>query len=130
MLSAHALIVLYADMEDVLATAAETVHPGIQGAGRERALKSIDQAWGRQSHGERQRFAHGVAYIALGYLLLIADSMGYKTSPMLGFDPEGMKEALDLPKGVTIPALVAIGRGDEPGFPHHRHSVGRIPRFM
>jgi nitroreductase len=56
--------------------------------------------------------------------------MGYRTSPMLGFKPEEMKELLGLPERVTIPALVAIGKGDEPGFPHHRHSVDRVTRFI
>jgi len=37
---------------------------------------------------------------------------------------------LGLPPHVTFPALVSIGRGDEPGFPHHRHSVERIARFL
>lgn len=128
-LSAHCLILLYADMEDVLDTFAETVHPGIQGAAREKALAFGEKEWGGDSVEERQRFAHGIAYIALGYLLLAAEAMGYKTSPMLGFKPAQFREILGLPDHVTMPALVAIGPGDEPGFPHHRHSVDRITTF-
>ena len=129
-ISAQALIVLYADMEDVLATVEEVVHPGIDAVGRERFLAAARKEFAKQSVEERQRFAHGVAYIALGYLLLAAESMGYRTSPMLGFKPEPMKTLLGLPANVTIPALVAIGKGDEPGFPHHRHPVSRIARFL
>jgi nitroreductase len=127
---AHALIVLYADMEDVLATVDERIHPGFDEAGRARARSSFLKNFGAQSVEERQRYAHGLAYIALGYLLLSAQAMGYTTSPMLGFHPEQVKELLGLPDHVTIPALVAIGKGDEPGFPHHRHSVERIARIL
>jgi nitroreductase len=128
--SAHALIVLYADMEDVMATVDEMIHPGIDEAGRARIKANFMKTFGSQTGEERQRFAHGIAYIALGYLLLAAQSMGYRTSPMLGFYPEQVKQLLRLPDHVTIPALVAIGRGSEPGFPHHRHAVERIARFI
>ena len=45
-LSTHCLIVLYADMEDVLATSAEIVHPGITGDARVRALATQRTAEG------------------------------------------------------------------------------------
>ncbi len=129
-LSTHCLVILYADMEDVLAHREEVVHPGITGEKRERLLARLERDWSGVSVEERQRFAHGIGYIALGYFLLAAEAMGYRTSPMLGFEPEAMKEALGLPKTVTIPAIIAIGIGDEPGHPHHRHSVDRIARFL
>ena len=128
-LSTHCLIVLYADMEDVLATSADIVHPGITGDARIRALAGVTKEWDGQPMDERQRFAHGIAYIALGYFLLAAESMGYRTSPMLGFKPAEVKSILGLPDRVTIPAVIAMGLGDEPGFPHHRHAVDRIARF-
>ena len=128
-LSTHCLIVLYADMEDVLATSAEIVHPGITGDARVRALAGVTKEWDGQPMDERQRFAHGIAYIALGYFVLAAESMGYRTSPMLGFNAVEVKSILGLPDRVTIPAVIAMGLGDEPGFPHHRHSVDRIARF-
>ena len=128
--SAQALIVLYADMEDVLEHVDEMIHPGVDDAGRAKARAAFIERFSAQSVEERGQYAHGLAYIALGFLLLAAESMEYRTSPMLGFKPEELKELLGLPKHVTIPALVAIGRGDEPGFPHHRHSVERIARFV
>jgi nitroreductase len=127
--SAHALIVLYADMEDVLATVDEMIHPGFDEKARARVRNDFLKTFGEWPIEERQRYAHGQAYVALGYLLLSAQAMGYSTSPMLGFYPDKVKEVLGLPSHVTIPALVSIGRGDEPGFPHHRHSVERIARF-
>ena len=129
-LSARTLFVLYSDMEDVLAHVDEIIHPNYDEAERRRFKTGVEREWGKKSVEERQRFAHGIAYIALGYLLLAAEAMGYKTSPMLGFKPEEVKSTLGLPPQVTISALVAIGIGDEPGFPHHRHSVDRIVRWM
>jgi nitroreductase len=128
--SAHALIVLYADMEDVLATVDEMIHPGVDESERASVRSTFLEHFAAQPVEERQRYAHGLAYIALGYLLLSAQAMGYNTSPMLGFDPEQVKELLGLPGHITIPALVAIGKGAEPGLPHHRHSVDRIARFL
>ena len=48
---------------------------------------------------------------------------------MLGFDAEAVKGALDLPPHVKVPALIAIGRGQEDGLPHHRHTVERVAAF-
>lgn len=128
--SSHAVIVLYADMEDVLATVDEMIHPEFDEAGRSFARAAFLESFGTEPVEERQRYAHGLAYIALGYLLLAAQAMGYNTSPMFDFDSDQVKDLLGLPGHVTIPALVTIGKGDEPGFPHHRHSVDRIARFL
>ena len=127
---AHALIVLYADMEDTLAAVDEVIHPGRSEADRERIKGSLLERFGRQPVPDRQQFAHGVGYLALGYLLLAAEAMSYRTWPMMEFPPAGLRELLGLPAHVTIPALIAIGKGDEPGYPHHRHSVERIARFV
>jgi nitroreductase len=128
--SAPALIVLYTDMEDVLANVDELIHPGLDEAGRASVRTDFTRRFGAQSKKARGNYAHGLAYIALGYLLLAAESMGYQTSPMLDFKPDEMKKVLGLPAHVTIPALVGIGKGAEPGVPHHRHSVERIARFV
>ena len=128
--SAQALIVLYTDMEDVLANVDEMIHPGVDEAGRATVRAEFTRRFEAQSKKKRADYAHGLAYIALGYLLLAAESMGYRTSPMLDFEPKEMKQVLGLPAHVTIPALVAIGKGAEPGSRHHRHSVERIARFV
>jgi nitroreductase len=125
---APAVIVLYSDMADVLAKAEETVHPGMAGR-RDEVAKSMRGTWAARTAAERESWGAGQSYIALGYLLLAAQSMGYATSPMLGFDAAQVKRVLDLPEHVTIPALVAIGVADEEGFPHHRHSVDRVATF-
>lgn len=128
--SARALIVLYADMEDVLATVDEIIHPGFDAEQRAAARAAVLNTFVAEAVDDPQQYAYGLAYIALGYLLLSAQAMGYNTLPVFEFHPEQMKDLLGLPRHVTIPALVAIGKGAEPGVPHHRHSVDRIARFL
>jgi nitroreductase len=127
---AQALIVLYADMEDALATVDEMIHPELDETDRARAKSGFLERFGASAVEERQEYAHGLAYIALGYLLLSAEAMGYSASPLLEFDRAQIMEALGLPAHVTIPALVAIGKAAEPALPRHRHSVDRIARFV
>lgn len=128
--SARVLIVLYADSEDTIAGVDEFIHPGFDEAKRARVKARFLQNYASRRLSARQEFAHGIAHIALGYLLLAAEAMGYQTSPMLGFDAKAVSRLLKLPRTATIPALVALGVGAEPGLPHHRHSVERITRFI
>ncbi len=127
--SAPAVIVLYTDMADVLATVDETMHPGMDAAAQARARQTVLSIFGSQAEAEREAWAAGQGYIALGYLLLIAEAHGYQTSPMTGFNPAAVKELLGLPQNARVPALVAIGRGTEEGFPHHRHATDRVVRY-
>ena len=70
-----------------------------------------------------------VVNIALGYLLLLAESFGFATSPMLGFDPEKVKALLDLPAHVKIPAIISIGYAGEEGARPHRLSEESLVEF-
>ena len=81
-----------------------------------------------QTEDQRETWAAGQGFIALGYLLLAAEAQGYATSPMAGFEPEKVKALLGLPANARIPAIVAIGRAAEQGLPHHRHPLHRIMR--
>lgn len=128
--SARALILLYTDSDDTISHVDEFIHPGFDEVKRARVRGNFLKNYAAQPLAERQTRAHAIGCIALGYLLLAAEAMGYQTSPMIGFDPEAMIQLFGLPATVTIPALVAIGRGDEPGLPHHRHSVERLTRFV
>jgi len=125
---APAVIVLYSDMADALERIEETVHPGMASR-RDEVAKSLRGTWAARTEADRESWGAGQSYIALGYLLLAAQSMGYATSPMLGFDAAEVKRVLGLPEHVTIPALVAIGVADEEGFPHHRHALDRVATF-
>ena len=126
---APAVIVLYTDMKDVLEHVDEIMHPGIPADKRAEGAASFSASWASKSDAEREQWGAGQGYIALGYLLLAASSLGYATSPMLGFDPAKVKEVLGLPAHVMIPAIIAIGRGDEEGFTHHRHTLDRIVTY-
>ncbi|HEX8272647.1 MAG TPA: nitroreductase family protein [Longimicrobiaceae bacterium] len=127
--SAPAVIVLYTDMADTLATVDEVLHPGMPAAQQAAARDTLLRTFGSQTEAEREAWAAGQGNIALGYLLLAAEAHGYQTSPMAGFDAEQVKALLGLSANVRIPALVAIGRGAEEGFPHHRHELERIVRY-
>ncbi|GAC1517089.1 MAG: nitroreductase family protein [Gemmatimonadaceae bacterium] len=127
--SAPAVFVLYSDMKDALANLDEIIHPNYPRDQVQPTKDSIVQAFASKSEAEREQWGFAESNIALGYLMLVARSMGYDTSPMLGFKPDEVKALLALPAHVTVPALVSIGVADEGGFPAHRHAVDRIARF-
>jgi nitroreductase len=126
--SAPAVIVLYTDMKDTLENVDEVLHPGMDAARRAAAREGVLRPFAAKSEAEREAWGAEQGNIALGYLLLAAEAHGYQTSPMAGFDADAVKRVLGLPAHVRIPALVAIGRGAEDGFPHHRHPLERIAR--
>ena len=126
--SAPAVIVLYTDMRDTLEHVDEVLHPGMDAAKLEAARSGVLRPFAGMSEEEREAWGGEQGHIALGYLLLAAESHGYQTSTMAGFDKEAVKRLLGLPGHVRVPALIAIGRGAEEGFSHHRHPVERIAR--
>lgn len=126
--SAPAVIVLYTDMKDTLEHVDEVLHPGMDAVQRASAREGIQRPFAAKTEAEREAWGAEQGNIALGYLLLAAQAHGYQTSPMAGFDGEAVKRVLGLPAHVRIPAIVAMGRGAEEGFPHHRHPLERIAR--
>jgi len=128
--SAPAVIVLYTDTADALATVDEIIHPDLPEERRERTRASVRRAFAGKDDSGREALGSHQGYIALGYLLLAAEEQGYQTSPMLGFDAVRVKAVLSLPPHVQVAALVAIGRGAEDGQPHHRHALERIVKFV
>jgi len=127
-ISAPAVIVLYTDMQDALANIEEVVHPNLDAGAAATTAAQVRGIFGKQSEADREAWGAAQGNIALGYLLLIAEAHGYQTSPMAGFDAEKVKALLGLPANVRVPAIVAIGRGTEEGFAHHRHDLERIVR--
>ncbi|BCU81298.1 nitroreductase [Polycladomyces abyssicola] len=127
--SAPAVIVVTSDMEDVLQHPREFAHPNMPPEAVDRLEKTILDTFGSQSVEQRGAWGAAQTYIFLGFLLIAAKGMGYDTSPMLGFDPVKVRRLLNLADHVQIPALVAIGKGAEPGYPHHRHSLDRIVTY-
>lgn len=97
--AAAAVIVMYTDMLPAL----------------ERASERTRGNFSAMSEAEREQWGMGQGYIALGYLLLLAEAFGLASSPMLGFQPDGVKELLGLPGHVKLPAIVALGYAAEEG---------------
>lgn len=127
--SAPAVIVVYSDMEDTLATVEETAHPGRGDAGRSAQRKTFDGAFGTQEVAQRGQWGLTQANIAFAFLMIAARGLGYDTVPMLGFDPERVKAILGLPQHVQFAGLLPLGKRAEEGHPHHRHSVERLTTF-
>ena len=126
---APVVIVLYSDMEDTMANLGDVVHPDLTVEKRTSTIAMLEKTFGGMTVEERANWGNGQANIALGYLLLIANSEGFDTSPMLGFRHDRVKEILDIPRGATIAAMVALGHGADNGFRSHRHAVERITSF-
>ena len=127
--SAPAVIVVYSDMEDTLATVEETAHPGMGDEGRANQRKTFNGAFGQQDVAQRGQWGLTQANIAFGFLMLAARGKGYDTVPMLGFNPQAVKELLGLPEHVQFAGLLPIGKRAEDGFPQHRHTVERVTKF-
>lgn len=126
--SAPLVLVLYTDMQDTLATLDRVVHPNMPIERQAEVQAYIRNAFAGKSEAEREAWGAEQGFIALGYLLLTAEAHGYQTSPMAGFDAESVKRLLGLPTHVRVVALVAIGRGAESGFPHHRIPLEQLMR--
>ena len=126
---APATIVIYSDMVDALERMPESMHPDMPQDQRDAGVASFRTRFANQSAAERETWGEAQSNIALGYLLLLAESKGYATSPMLGFQPEKVKTLLGLPEHVRIPALVAIGYPAEAGFRPHRLPIGTLVDF-
>lgn len=128
--SAPAVLVMYTDMADFLATVGEVVHPGMPEDRQEQTRNQLLGIFGKQSEEEREAWGLTQGNIALGYLMLVAQSLGYATSPMLGFDADKVKALFNLPAHAKLPAIVPVGVADEAGFSSHRHAVDRIATFL
>ncbi|MBL8048657.1 MAG: nitroreductase family protein [Chthonomonas sp.] len=122
---AQAVLVIHSDMKDVLDKVEDTVHPGM-GDRKEAEAANMRKTFGNMGDEASETWGNAISYIFLGFLLLAIEEAGYGSSPMLGFDPAKMKDVLDLPEHVRMPAIVAIGKKAEEGFPHHRHPLDRF----
>lgn len=124
--AAPVVLVLYTDTLDALMNVEETFAPTLPAEKAAGTKAHLLSTIGAQSEADREAWGAGQSYIALGYLLLVAEGMGLGTSPMLGFDPEQVKSVLGLPSYARVPALVAVGHPAEEGFASTRHAVGRV----
>lgn len=128
--SGSAVFVITTDMTDAVNTVDEAIHPGYDADAAAGVKGQILGHFGGYTDDALVQWGRAQGYTFMGYLLLAAQSMGYGTSPMLGFDPAKVREMFGLADHVFIPALVSIGVPAEDGFPHHRHSVDRFAKFV
>lgn len=126
---APATIVIYSDMQSALDRMPESMHPDMPQDKRDAGVENFRGQFANQTVEERENWGNAQSNIALGYLLLLAESMGFATSPMLGFEPEKVKALLGLPEHVRIPALISIGYAAEEGFRPHRLPVETLVDF-
>jgi nitroreductase len=124
------LFVLTSDMNLALESLDEVLHPELPEANRAGYKASITPVFEAMSPEAKAGWGRGQANIALGYLLLILESHGYGSSPMLGFDPNAVREILGLADHVEIPALISVGRPAEAGYSQHRLQVSSIVSFV
>jgi len=124
--AAPVLLVLYTDTLDALETIEQTFASTLPAEKAAATRTHVAGSLGATSDADREAWGAGQSYIALGYLLLVAESMGLGTSPMLGFDPEQVKEILGLPSYARVPALIALGHPAEEGFVSVRHDADRV----
>jgi nitroreductase len=128
-LRAPATIVLYSDMASALERIPDAMHPDMPADKRAAGVDSFRARFAVQTDEERESWGNAQTNIALGYLLLLAESLGYATSPMLGFDPDKVKALLGLPANARVTALVSIGYPAEEGFRPHRLPVDTLVDF-
>ncbi len=126
---APVVIAMYADMEDTMGNLDAIMHPGLSPEQREATRERLQRTWGGMSVEKRAEWGNAQANIALGYLLLLAQSEGFATSPMLGFQQDQVKTLLGIPAHATITALVALGHAADDGFPSHRLDLDTIASF-
>lgn len=129
---APVVIAIATDMVDALARVDEARHPSLP-EDASRAIKgNIEAAFARKTAAERDGWGRNQGYILLGYLLLLLEVHGFRTSPMVGFDPAKVRAVLDLPPHAEIPALVAVGHpaSDGPMPPPHRHHFAGLVRVI
>jgi nitroreductase len=126
---APVVIAMYADMEDTMANLEAILNPGLSPEQRASTLAMLRRTWGGLTVEKRAEWGNAQANIALGYLLLLAQSEGLATSPMLGFQADQVKSLLGIPSHATITALVALGHAAADGFPSHRLDPDAIASF-
>lgn len=70
------------------------------------------------------------ATLAAMNLMIAAQSMGFSSGPMIGFDPEGVKKAIGIPDRYLPVMLIAVGPGGSGNWPRKpRFSVEQVLSF-
>ncbi|WP_062050454.1 nitroreductase family protein [Bacillus sp. JCM 19034] len=127
--SAPVVFLITSDMEDRMDHLSETIHPGLNGERRKEELKFLNDLFENMSVEERAQWGLTQANIALGFLLIAIQGLGYASNPMLGFDEHKVKKILNLGDHVRFAAMVPCGHPDTKGYVHHRFVLDKIATF-
>jgi len=127
--SAPAVILIASDMEDTLANLPGTVHPGLTPERKQEEISYLSSFFNAMGKEERAQWGLTQSNIALGFLLIAAQGMGYSSVPMLGFDQGKVKELLGLPEHVRFAAMVPIGIADREGYSRHRFELEKVVTY-
>jgi nitroreductase len=127
---APVVIVLYGDIHDSLNRVDEVLPRDAAPATCNKIRADITNFFQKLTAEQRNFWGRCQTYIALGYLLLILESRGYGSSPMLGFDPAGVRRLLNLPDHAEVAALVAFGKPADRGRQSARHDGELMVRFL
>jgi nitroreductase len=128
--AAPVVLIVYSDMAEALQRLDEVLPTEASPGARDKIRTNIINHFDKLTSEQREAWGRSQAGIALGYLLLILESRGYGSSPMLGFDPAGVRQQFSLPDHVEIAALVAFGKPAEEGRLSIRHPIEPITRFF
>ncbi|MFX3623840.1 MAG: nitroreductase family protein [Ectobacillus sp.] len=127
--SAPVVIIVISDTEDMLATLPDTIHPGLPPERKQEEIAKLSSFFHNMGIEERAQWGLTQANIALGFLLIAAQGLGYSSVPMLGFDQEKVRELLRIPEHVKFAGMVPIGRAAAEGYPHHRLKLDKIIKY-
>ncbi|WP_227394936.1 nitroreductase family protein [Jeotgalibacillus aurantiacus] len=127
--SAPAVILLVSDSEEMMRSIPDIVHVGLPKERKEQEIKSLTEIFSQMTVEERSAWALNQTNIALGFMLVALQGLGYASNPMLGFEPEKVKELLGLPEHVTLAAMVPFGYAASEGYPHHRLETEKLVKI-
>jgi nitroreductase len=128
--SAPVVILVTSDMEDAMVHLSETIHPGLTEERKREELINLLELFDNMSIEERGQWGLAQANIALGFLLIAIQGMGYASCPMLGFNEKEVKEILALPEHIKFAAMVAFGLPASEGYTHHRLLLNNMVKFV
>lgn len=113
---APVVIIAIGMKEEWKTTADEVFQEGAErGAGSKEAVEQYKQgALGFLSHMPMDVWVNRHTMIALTTMMLVAETYGFDTAPMEGFDAAGVKREFGIPDEAEVVALLAIGRAAEP----------------
>lgn len=124
---ASAVIVCCGDADSWRKDSDEIIEMGLAGGMQESyasQLKShVTQFLNSLSADQMHGWLNKHVAIAMTHMMLMAETMGYDTAPMEGFEPDKVCEVLRLPMSYWVVALLAVGhaRGAD------KYDGGRLP---